>query len=139
MFLQIFLLDSFIQIVMAKTKDWLVETVFATAEIREKQVAAMSIPHKGISEIEVLHDSLQKLRFDSMSNHSNPSSQICGCRSPESGPCPLSLCTQKAKEALSQSPDNVIYLQWKKESSWAHSSFLSTFFQWQMAHNATKQ
>lgn len=64
---------------------------------------------------------------------------IAGSRSPQPGLCPLSLRTQKTREALSRSPVNVIYLQWKKESSWACAFFLLIVSQWQMANNGGKK
>lgn len=68
-----------------------------------------------------------------------PRSGTAGSRSPQPGRCPLSLCTQKTREALSRSPDIVIYLQWKKESSWARTFFLLTVSQWQMANKGGKK
>lgn len=62
-----------------------------------------------------------------------------GSRRPQPGLCPLSFCTQKTREASSWSPDNVIYLQWRKESSWARAFFLLTVSQWQMANNGGKK
>lgn len=103
--------------------------MFATVEIKRKVEADWWISEQGFFDLTAL----------ATTQTFPPRFGTAGSRSPQPGLCPLSLCTQKTREALSRSPVNVIYLQWKKESSWACAFFLLTVSQWQMANNGEKK